>query len=224
MYRIQGAGPIAAGRPYSKDELRELAQQYVDAMRSVQSKGPYCLGGMCEGVLIAQEMILVLEAQGEEVGLFAIFDTWVLENSQIPALWAIDYYRQRFQLFRGLPREERRATIKRAVKRILFKNEESAGSGWNQAYWPGEDFEDPKFQAPVLLFKRARQPYYYIRDREMGWGVRSRSGVEIHELDCGHADILRQPHVEVLGQILTARLQEIKDREARSDSEFPASD
>jgi thioesterase domain-containing protein len=224
VYKLQGLEPIAAGRPFSKDELRTLAQKYVAAMRSVQPHGPYCLGGMCEGVLIAQEIILTLEAQGEEIGLFAIFDTWVLENSQIPALWAIDYYRQRFHLFRGLPREERRATIKRAIKRLLFKNGESSGSGWNHAYWPGEDFEDPRFQAPVLLFKRARQPYYYIRDREMGWGARSASGVEIHELECGHADILRQPHVEVLGQILTARLQEIKDREAQADSEFPASD
>ncbi len=224
VYKLQGSGPISGGRPFTKNELRALAQQYLAAMRLVQSHGPYCLGGMCEGVLIAQEIILTLEAEGEEVGLFAIFDTWVLENSQIPALWAIDYYRQRFQLFRGLPREEQRNTIKRAVKRLFFKNGKSAGSGWNQAYWPGDNFQYPRFQAPVLLFKRARQPYYYIRDREMGWGARSRSGVEIHELECGHADILRQPHVEVLGQILTARLQEIKDREARSDSEFPASD
>ncbi len=30
-------------------------------------------------------------------------------------------------------------------------------------YWPVDDFQAPRFRAPVLLFKRPRQPYYYIR-------------------------------------------------------------
>jgi thioesterase domain-containing protein len=218
MYKLQGLEPIVWGRPFRKDELTTLAKQYVAAMRSVQPHGPYCLGGMCEGVLIAQEIILTLESQGEEVGLFVIFDTWVLENSQIPALWVIDYYRQRFQIFRALPREEQRATIKKTVKRMFFKNGHSSGSGWNRAYWPGENFEPPRFHAPVLLFKRERQPYYYVRDRNMGWGARSTGGVEIHEMKCGHVEMLRQPQVGIVAQALMARLKAIQLQTAPSQT------
>jgi thioesterase domain-containing protein len=215
VYKVQASAPVAWGRPFTKSELRTLAQEYVAAMRSVQPHGPYCVGGMCEGVLIAQEVILELESQHEEVGVFAIFDTWVLENSQIRVLWAVDYYRERFQIFRALPPLERLAATKKFVKRLFTWNGHGGnpGSGWNRVYWPGEEFRKPRFQAPVILFKRARQPYYYVRDRQMGWGVRSAGGVEIHELNCGHFEVLRQPQVGIVGKALAGRLQSIRQAE-----------
>ncbi len=62
MYKLQPAAPVVWARPFSKKELRDLAQECIAAMRSVQPRGPYCLGGMCEGVLIAQQMIVELES------------------------------------------------------------------------------------------------------------------------------------------------------------------
>ncbi len=218
VYKVQGIEPVVWGRPFTNDELRALARQYVAAMRSVQSHGPYCLGGMCEGVLIAQEIILELESQGEKVGVFAIFDTWVLENSQIKPLWAIDYWRQRFQVFRGLSREQRLATVKRVLKRLFLMDKNTPDSGWNRLYWPDEGFQEPRFHAPVLLLKRTRQPYYYVRDREMGWGARSLGGVEICEVNCAHDELLRQPHVGIVGQILAGRLQTVGGSQTPSSS------
>lgn len=209
VYKVQGFEPLVWGRPFTRDELRALAQQYVAAMRTVQPQGPYCLGGMCEGVLIAQEIVIELESQGEEVGVFAIFDTWVLENSQIRALWAIDYWRQRVQVFRRLTREQRIATIKRVLQRLFLMKRDTPDSGWNRVYWPGDGFQQPRFHAPVLLLKRTRQPYYYVPDREMGWGARSLGGVEICEINCAHDELLRQPHVGIVGQILAGRLQTV---------------
>jgi thioesterase domain-containing protein len=214
VYKVQAATPVVEGRPFTKNELVALAREYIAAMRSVQPHGPYCLGGMCEGVLIAQEIVLQLESLHEEVGLFVIFDTWVLENSQIRALWAIDYYHHRYQIFRSLPRQEKLATTKRFVERLSHKNGKHGnglGSGWDRAYWPGDKFLAPRFQAPVLLYKRVRQPYYFVRDRQMGWGARSGGGVEICELNCRHLDFLRQPQVGIVGQILAGRLRGIRE-------------
>jgi thioesterase domain-containing protein len=216
VYKVQGATPIVKDRPFTKNELGALAREYIAAVRSVQPHGPYCLGGMCAGVLIAQEIVLQLESLHEEVGLFVIFDTWVLENSQIRALWAIDYYHQRYQIFRSLSRREKFATTKRFVKRLSHKNGKDGNGlarGWYQACWPGGKFLAPRFQAPVLLYKRARQPFFYVRDRQMGWGARSRSGVEICELNCGHVDFLREPQVGIVGQILAGRLRGIREGE-----------
>ncbi|HEY4764403.1 MAG TPA: condensation domain-containing protein [Candidatus Sulfotelmatobacter sp.] len=224
VYKVQASGPAVLDRPFTKQELQTLAQEYIAAMRSVQPHGPYCLGGMCGGALIAQEVILQLEAQREEVGFFAIFDTWVLENSQIRSLWAIDYYRQRFQFFRRLLLPEKIALMKRFSQRLLLGNGKQADSvnkEWGRAYWPGRDFLEPRFQAPVLLFKRARQPYYYRRDGKMGWGKRSSGGVEICELNCGHAEFLRQPQVGIVGQLLANKLQEIGDLETQQPQAPP---
>jgi thioesterase domain-containing protein len=217
LYKVQASGPAVLDRPFTKKELQTLAQEYVAAMRSVQPHGPYCLGGMCDGVLIAQEVILELESLHEEVGFFAIFDTWVLENSQIRSLWAIDYYRQRLQLFRRLLLPEKLATMKRFGQRLLVGSREhgDSRSTWGRAYWPGADFLEPRFQAPVLLFKRARQPFYYVRDRKLGWGNRSRGGVEVCELNCGHQEFLRQPQVGIVGQVLAGKLQEIRNLETQ---------
>ena len=211
VYKLQGPGALLWDRPFRKDELRALAREYVAAMRTVQPHGPYCFGGMCDGVLIAQEMILELESQGEDVGFFTIFDTWVLENSQIRPLWAVDYYLYRLRAFPKLRLEEQLSALRRMVRRLARRNR-SARSEWPQTYWPGENFQPPRFRAPVLLFKRPRQPYYYIRDPQMGWGERSTGGIEICEVDCGHFEMLRQPYVRLISERLTARLQEVNER------------
>jgi thioesterase domain-containing protein/acyl carrier protein len=220
VYRLQSHGPGVWGRPFSMQELRAIALEYVEAMRSVQPRGPYCLGGMCEGVLIAQQIIVELESQGESVGLFAVFDTWVLENSQIRLLWAIDYYLNRFRVFRRQSRPEQLAMVYRSLRRFLRPNQANGGSGWEQVYWPADNFQAPRFRAPVLLFKRPRQPYYYIRDRKMGWGARSEGGVEICEINFQHAEVLRQPHVPIIGERLASRLQRIREGERRLQSDL----
>jgi thioesterase domain-containing protein len=225
MYKLQGPGPIIAGRPFEKEELQSLARTYIDAMRAVQPRGPYCLGGMCDGVQIAQQMILELEATGEEVGLFVIFDTWVLENSQVRALWALDYYIRKMKMLRHLPPAERFMMVRKALSRRSQSiartshdpsngrsNGQENGHGWQKAYWPGHDFQEPQFRAPVLLFKRPKQPYIYVRDRQMGWGTRSRGGVEICEVDCRHYEMLRPPYVRYTAARLHARLSEINRR------------
>ncbi|HZQ95824.1 MAG TPA: amino acid adenylation domain-containing protein [Candidatus Sulfotelmatobacter sp.] len=219
VYKLQGPGPAIFGRPYEKKELRALADEYIAAMRSVQPHGPYCLGGMCEGVLIAQEMILQLEAQGEEVAVFAIFDTWVLENSQVRMLWLVDYYLGRIRKFSQLPKAEQLATVQRVLDRVMRRHR-SRQTGWGKAYWPDEMFSAPRFRAPVLLFKRARQPYYYVRDPQMGWGARSLGGVEICEMTCGHIEMLREPHVDIVGKRLSARLREIGQQAQAFPSNF----
>jgi thioesterase domain-containing protein len=185
-------------------------------MRMVQARGPFCFGGMCEGVLIAQQMILELESLGEEVALFVIFDTWVLENSQIRPLWAIDYYLQRLRAFPEMPLKEQLAILRRTLKRWAGGNG-SSGSGWPKSYWPGNSFQPPRFRAPVLLFKRPRQPYYYVRDPHLGWDARSGGGVEICEVNCGHFEILRQPHIRMIGAKLAARLRAINDQAPNED-------
>jgi thioesterase domain-containing protein len=211
MYKLQGTGPGVWGRPFGKEELRALAREYIGAMRTVQARGPFCLGGMCDGVQIAQEMILQLESEGEEVALFAILDTWVLENSQVRGLWAVDYYLNRIRAFPHLPVGEQLAAMRRIFRRRAERNG-SSDQAWLQAYWPNGDFNAPRFHAPVILFKRPRQPFYYVRDPEMGWGERSSAGVEICEVKCRHFEFLRLPHVELIGQKLSPRLREINER------------
>ena len=129
MCKLQASGPAVWDRPFEKDELRALAQQYLGAMRAVQPVGPFCFVAMCDGVLIAQEMILQLESVGEEVSFLAVLDTWVLENSQIRLLWAMDYYRRRMHTFRDLPLRQQVATVRQSFKRLTGRKDQCLLAG-----------------------------------------------------------------------------------------------
>jgi thioesterase domain-containing protein len=208
VYKLQAAGDPTWERPFEQRELQSLAEQYVSAMRTVQPHGPYCVGAMCNGVLIAQEMIQQLESQGEEVALFAILDTWVRENSMVRGLWMLSYYKDRLRTLPNMSRRKRLDVAARTVKRLI-KRSDKRRTKWAEVYWPDPSFRTPRFAAPVLLFKRPRQPFFYVRDPEMGWGKRSMRGVEICDVNCGHFEFLRQPHVTLVANRLSAWLNEI---------------
>ncbi len=208
VYKIQGHAPVTRGeRPYSEDEMATMASEYVTAMRTVQPHGPYCVGGMCDGVHIAEQVVLKLEAEGDEVGLFAIFDTWVLQNSQKRWLWTLDYYGQRLREIGKLSFSERLASYKRVAqsKAQNLVGSKPARTDWRQVYWP-TDFRPPRFHAPVILFKRPKQPFYYVDDPHMGWSQRTASGVEVHEVEFSHLEILREPHIRIFGKNISERI------------------
>ena len=211
VYKIQGHSPVTEGkRPYSEEEMRALVDEYVAAMRSVRPHGPYCVGGFCDGTHIAEQVVLRLESEGEEVGLFAIFDTWVLQHSQNRFLWKIYYYGQRVRQIRNLSVAERLASYKKvaANKMQNLVGSKPSRTDWRQTYWP-EGFRARRFQAPVVLFKRPKQPFYYINDAHMGWAERSQGGVTIHEVDFHHAHILREPHVAIFGTKLAEHMAQL---------------
>jgi thioesterase domain-containing protein len=224
VYKVQGGTPVTGGtRPYSEDEMKALTDEYVAAMRSVQPRGPYCLGGLCDGTHIAEQIVLKLEAQGEEVGLFAIFDTWVLQHSQNRWLWKVFYYSQRLREMKKLGLAERIASYRRVARN---KIEHLAGSkpertDWQQTYWP-EGFHPAQFRAPVILFKRPKQPFYYVDDPQMGWGKRTTTGVEIHEVDFSHLEILREPHVRIFGQQLSECIARVSGGPATTEKQESA--
>ena len=64
----------------------------------------------------------------------------------------------------------------------------------------------------MILFKRPKQQFYYIKDPQMGWGARTRSGVEICEMDFHHLEILREPHVRKFGEILRKAMARVSRR------------
>jgi thioesterase domain-containing protein len=213
VYKIQRHAPSVGKRPYTEQEMRSMASEYAAAIRSAEPEGPYCLGGLCDGTHIAEQVVLELEAQGHEVALFAIFDTWVLQNSLRPYLWWLYYYKERLRDMqsRGLA-EQLRVYRQAATNRLLrWAGKIPARTAWLETYWPS-NYVARRFRAPIALFKRPKQPFFYVNDPQMGWGRRTEGRVEIIEIDFHHAEILREPHVSVLGQGLAARLEQVSYR------------
>ena len=60
--------------PLAHGCIEDMAAYYVERMRKRQPKGPYYLGGMCAGGVIAFEMASQLIQAGETVGLVGLLD------------------------------------------------------------------------------------------------------------------------------------------------------
>lgn len=75
VYGLQARG-VADKSETAHDNVAEMATEYLKEMRTVQPAGPYKLCGSSFGGLIAFEMACQLAANGEEVSLLALFDTF----------------------------------------------------------------------------------------------------------------------------------------------------
>jgi amino acid adenylation domain-containing protein len=216
VYGLQAQREKQDEGEFTPRELLVLAGDCVEAMRSVQPQGPYMFGGLCGGAAIAFEMARQLEAQGQEVGLLVIFDTWVLENAYSWVRFHMGYYASRLRTAWEQPWAERRVMLRQAIARRVRKvravmtGESGDGSGernpWLEAYFPGPGFVAPTVSGRITVFRVHKQPFVYIRDAQLGWGARALGGVEVHEVPGEHETIFREPHVQVLAEELGACL------------------
>jgi FkbH-like protein len=62
------------GIPLAHASIEDMAAYYVDQIRLIQPRGPYLVGGMCAGGVIAYEMAACLQRRGEQVQLVTILD------------------------------------------------------------------------------------------------------------------------------------------------------
>lgn len=72
---VFGLQPRSQGNaPSVQTRVTEMAAHHIDRMRSVQPEGPYLVGGMCAGGVIAFEIARQLQRQGAKVAMVALLD------------------------------------------------------------------------------------------------------------------------------------------------------
>lgn len=70
-------GLQAIHRPADEQRtVTEMAQEYIDAIKSVQPAGPYHIVGWSMGGFVAYEIGCQLAKLGEQLGLVCLLDTW----------------------------------------------------------------------------------------------------------------------------------------------------
>jgi aspartate racemase len=74
--------PVYGLRPHSQDgypilhtRIAEMVAHYIEKIRTIQPEGPYLLGGLCAGGVLAFEVARQLQAWGQRVALVALLDT-----------------------------------------------------------------------------------------------------------------------------------------------------
>jgi len=82
--------------------VEAIAAQYVEALRSVQPRGPYALGGWSMGGVVAYEMAQQLRAQDEQVARLVLLDAWAPAGRRGPMPNAEPRFLARFAFNLGL--------------------------------------------------------------------------------------------------------------------------
>ncbi|HEV7473361.1 MAG TPA: beta-ketoacyl synthase N-terminal-like domain-containing protein [Pyrinomonadaceae bacterium] len=75
FYAVQAMGLAHYGESEDHQTLEQMAAEYIEAIRFISPQGPYFLGGLSFGGIVAFEMAQQLKRHGEEVALLALLDT-----------------------------------------------------------------------------------------------------------------------------------------------------
>lgn len=73
LYGLQQRGLYGKAAPQTRVE--QMAEHYIEEIKTVQPRGPYYLGGFCFGGCVAYEMAARLQARGEEVAFLVLFNS-----------------------------------------------------------------------------------------------------------------------------------------------------
>ena len=224
VYGLQAVGLDGLFPPHTN--AAEMAAHYAAAVRSVQPRGPYLLGGWSLGGNLAFELAQQLVALGERVGLLALIDSGTLrpqreatENDFLPIILAMfpDEQMTLDQLRRMTPREHLdyfRSRAAAAGVALPEVGDDAIGRVFDvfkanlKALWEHRPRDYP---GKITLFVGAEQPegFDITADPAMGWGAWARGGVEVHRIPGGHLDVIRRPHVAVLAERLRRCLAQI---------------
>jgi len=210
IYGLQALGVDRKVRPHTTVE--EMADYYLQEIRSVQPSGPYFLGGASLGGSIAFEIARRLRQNGEEVGLVALFDTIGRANQfALPVRERVDLHLQhlRERSFAGKLRylkERTRIRLTRALYRIWIRSGlPLPRSMWNlkqTTYYAFKAYRPGPYDGDILLFRAEERGAASSASHFLGW--EKVEGVHIHTISVPgkHATVLAEPGVEVVAEVL----------------------
>jgi thioesterase domain-containing protein/acyl carrier protein len=217
FYGLQAQG--VDGRLQPLKSIEAMAAQYVDAIRSVDARGPYQLAGYSAGGVIALEMAHILRQGGAQVQLLAMIDTLapMAARTPIPAwkkLWLLRHWTLQFALDRPARRRKGRlaaAEYAAALQRLangeplpaemlehhLFDNFVQAQARYTPQPYDGD----------VVLFKAGQaETQYLAAGPALGWEQHVRGRIRVVEVPGSHFSMMSEPGVSQVVEGLRVEL------------------
>lgn len=223
FYAFQARGLEEGEEPFVTIEA--AASFYLDTLRAFQPEGPYFLGGWSVGGLIAFEMSRILRAQGEEIALLTLFDSYPFQgkrNEEVAEEETLLSSALRLGVpqthlpelrkgVRGLKREAKIEFVLDYLRdhHLLLADHESQArrllTVYNAYMRAARNYSPQAADLAIKLFRANKSPQVQAVD---GWTSLARKGVEVRDIFADHFSIMREPEVIVLAEQLNELLQD----------------
>ena len=214
IYGLQPHG--LDGKEQPLDSIEKMAAAYLAEIRKKQPHGPYYLGGICLGGVVAYEMAQQLRASGDEVALLALMDSFVPGKPQ--------YLRTRSHLTEYLDRHLGETLMRRGPARLKYLARWTVNGGvlLSRALgWRDKSsiaratrhvaevqtravfaYEPKPYAGKITQFMCSDGAYRSYEDRRLAWSTLGSGGFEIHIVPGDHLTMVEEPHVGTLaGQL-----------------------
>ncbi|WP_111979375.1 non-ribosomal peptide synthetase [Algibacillus agarilyticus] len=217
IYGVQSKNLASPDLPLPSS-MRQMAEEYVAAIRAEQPFGPYHLLGWSIGGMIAHHMAAVLQQQGQEVGLLTILDSYPTEqwqqmnppqedealgalirmagvefdesaHSSLTRPQVIDILQEAGSSMAHLSAD----TISAMIEVVINNNSRV------------RDEVDYVYQGDMLFFNAVKPPEEAFLDRE-GWHKYMQGNIDVVEVDCIHRDMMQPDMLRLIGRHMAERL------------------
>jgi thioesterase domain-containing protein len=217
VYGLRGVvqdGP--APPPYRTFE--EMAHRYVLELRELEHSGPYLVLGECNGAELAYELAQQLDANGKDVALLALVDSFgpgeprlVISGRVYRHLNSLRMLAFHLSAVTRIDAGHRRAYVATRLRRVLGRLRTRASSHGRpppgellrqRAYREaGRAYRPTPYAGRVALFRGASLPWGARTGRDLGWD-RLAADLETTELSAYFGTCMLEPVVGRLAEAL----------------------
>jgi len=211
--------------------LEEMAAEYLAAIRSVQSAGPYRILGYSFGGVVALEMARQLNEQGETLSLLAILDTLITgeganANTDVPEILSglvhhhpsvsVDHLRRLGDMDAQIVYFVERTNEVGIIPGLDLRVVRSWARGFLSHRKVRHAYEPKPFAGRITLLRAEEGNVVRTTDPTLGWGSLSAGGLDIVDVPGNHDSAVQLPHVQTLArklrEILSSREERLQSR------------
>jgi len=239
FYGLRAAGLDGLATPLT--DVSAIATNYVKEISSVQSEGPFFLGGHSSGGIIAFEMAQQLLETGQKVAFLGILDEdapeltteteWsvghLLDFGHNLPYWFVDHVAKR--PLREVVRDIRRHMVRiakvlmnQAIRSEAFSTNvhdavdlselsEYSSKIAKAHYEALTNYRPRTYPGRVYLYRTRSEPLFHSHILDKGWGKLALGGVDVVVVPGNHQNIIQEPYAKVVGHEMKVALEQLSN-------------
>ncbi|TAE94721.1 MAG: hypothetical protein EAZ79_21670 [Oscillatoriales cyanobacterium] len=217
---------------FRASQVEAIADYYINELVKVQPEGPYYLGGLSFGGIVAFEVAQKLAAKGQETALLVMFDSMLPSAYKpLPLDRRLRFHAQKIAkqgvgyIIRSVVDKIMTLTdrmtmlARKAIGRYNKVKEPTESMSCTTDYLMTEKIIEqaerayvPKpYAGKVVMFRAldSEDGVSVILDPELGWKPYLKDGLTIYDVPGDHLSILQEPNVGAIGNQIKLLLEEV---------------